>query len=729
MKKAGIGFSVDQGKEVQYDLNSLTQHAAILGTTGSGKTVMCKVVIEEALASGIPVIAIDPKGDIGGLGVTNKTFDFTPFVAHPEKTQSLYLSNFQDFQPAKLDALSKVKTKIFTPKSSVGLQVSLVPDLAAPKDFKTELEKDASLPSSLIDPLSESLCQLAGLTANYEKAKSLISSLILYNWSAGQDLTLESLIGQILNPPFTQLGTLSMDDFLKEQDRKKIASSINLILSSPSKQAWKAGSKLDVEALLKPGNLSIFDLRFTGSTEEKQYAIEQILQELYRFLLHRGGTDKLQYILYIDELAGILPPPPANPPCKKSLEILIRQARAFGLGIILATQNPGDIDYKVLGNIGTRFIGKLRTENDMDKVATAIGISLATLKEALITFKTGDFFYNNAVENKSLKIHARWLYSYHAGPLLDKDIGWINHPETRPINENPLELPNISAPKKTLYSKAAQNHSLTILKKLKAQIAQYADTTQTLVVESPAGEYLPLLCVTIEPKPFNRNRFPVIGPYIFDLSNKTDPQAHEIQSSNWKALRRQSFHLPTPKRSIKKSIYQAVKDSQAHLKKRLYASKVTQITGEEKGMVIKSNYDFMKEELLSATRVLIEKGRRKEMKILAVQKANKHKLNSIRNRTSAIKAGRLVKRLFGNHRLSDKTREIRKKERLIRKLRQKNKLLQLKIAKNRQETKEKIKSLESKLYQKSHTLTKSLSYNPARKDLLVHANILLYPVK
>ena len=409
MKKASIGLSLEDGKEVNYSLDNLTQHAAVLGTTGSGKTVMCKILIEEALAQGIPVIAIDPKGDIGGLGIISKNFDFRPFVLNPTKTQQLYYSNFHNPNSITQNKLQEITTKIYTPKSSIGLQVSLIPDLAAPKEFKQELEKDSSISASLIEPLSESICQLAGLTTNYDKSMSLISSIILYNWNLNQNLTIESLIKEIINPPFENVGSLGLEDFLKEKDRLKLASSVNLILSSPSKQAWKMGQEINVKKMFQPGNLSIFDLRYSGTLEDKQYAVEQILQGIYRFLLNNGGSDNLKYIIYIDEIAGLLPPPPSSPPCKKSLEILIRQARAFGLGILLATQNPGDIDYKILGNIGTRFIGKLRTDNDITKVATATGVSVNILRNVLTTFKTGDFFFNNSIENKSDKIHSRWL--------------------------------------------------------------------------------------------------------------------------------------------------------------------------------------------------------------------------------------------------------------------------------------------------------------------------------
>ncbi len=722
MKEAFVGKNLENQKTIDYNLNSLTQHAAILGTTGSGKTVMCKVLIEEALSNGIPVIAIDPKGDIGGLGITSKTFDFRPFVQDAEKTQKQYASNFK--RGISLDKLSKTKTKIFTPKSAVGLSVNLIPELSAPENFKETYERDPTLIASIIEPLAESLCNLAELRTNKEKAKSLFSSIILYNWNNNQNLTLETLIAQIITPPFESLGTLALEDFLKEAERKKMASSVNLILSSPSKQAWKSGIKLDIEKMFTPENLSVFDLRYTGNMEDKQYAVEQILDKLYRFLLHKGGSDKLKYILYIDEIAGLFPAPPSNPPCKKILETLIRQARAFGLGIILATQNPGDIDYKVLGNIGTRFIGKLRTDNDIEKVSTAIGISASTLRQALINFNTGDFYYNNSVENKSFKIHARWLYTYHSGPLNEKEINWINHPETKPKSTTELKLPEVKETRNNL----PKNYSSKILETIKKQAQKYSNTTEVLIANKNANKYKTFLNVYIKPKTFKGKEFAEVGPFTYELSDKffTGKLPENV---TWNKIAKYNYDVLPVKRSIKKLIYKSVKEAQQSLKRKVYSSKVVDIIVDEKDKAVKSNYDFMKEELESAQRLLKERARIKEEKIEKTLKANNRKIDAIKSKSRGIKAGRLIRKIFGNKRLGEKTKRMQILERKIRKLKDKSQSIRNKIKKHRQETKEQLKNLERKLYQKSHTLTNSLTYNPSKKDLIVDTKILLVPLE
>ena len=321
------------------------------------------------------------------------------------------------------------------------------------------------------------------------------------------------------------------------------------------------------------------------------------------------------------------------------------------------------------------------------------------------------------------------FYSYHSGPLKEEEINWINNPERKPISDRGLDLSYKEVQKKSIKNIAPASYSVEMLKRLKSQIEKYADKTKTLIAGSNSGEYIPLLSITIEPRPFKNKNFNIIGPYIFDLTNRINPEDYNIQSNNWKPVRNQFYKIVKPKRSIKKSIYQVINHSQTNLKKKLYKSKIIDSIQEEKAEVINSNYNFMKEELISATRVLMEKSRRSEEKILKILEANQIKLNSAKSHIRRIKAGRLIRKIFGNKRLSDKTIKIKKLEITIRRLKKKRKLIMLKIKKNKNKTQERIKDLESKLYRKSHTLTNSVVYNPSRKDLIVHANILLYPVE
>ena len=724
MKAAFIGKNLETQKDTIFDLNNLTKHAAVLGTTGSGKTVMCKVLIEEALSNGIPVIAIDPKGDIGGLGILSKTFDFRPFAREAQKTPKNYLSHSDNSKLPSLERLSKTKTKIYTPKSSIGIPFNLIPELSAPENFGQTYGKDPSLVTLMIEPLAESICNLAEIRANKEKAKSLISSIILQNWLSGTDLILETLIAQIVNPPFQNLGTLLLEDFLKESERKKIASSVNLILSSPSKQAWRSKNSLEIGEMYSPSALSVFDLRYTGSTEDKQYATEQILDKIYRFLLHSGGSEKLKYILYIDEIAGLFPPPPSSPPCKKILETLIRQARAFGLGIILATQNPGDIDYKVLGNIGTRFIGKLRTENDVEKVSAAIGISSGALKRTLLDFSAGDFFYNNSVENKSGRIHSRWVYSYHAGPLSEKEIGWVNNEKSRPEISTALEIPKMDQQKPR--AAAPKNYTSKALKKLKGQAQKYSDSVQIFTLSKAAAKFKTFLSVTVEPRTFKGKTFPSKSPFVYGLSEK-EPKFLPPQGAAWKKIAKYNYDVLPTRSSVKKLIFHAVAQSRRSLKKKIYVSKVVGVAEEKRDKVAKLNFNFMREDLEYSKGLLRQKSELREEKLAKALRALKKKSDSLNAALLGINSRRFVRKLLGNRRLAQKTAEINSLERKIRKLKSVGQKIKNKIRRLREETGGQLKQLERRTRQKSQSLAKGAVYNPQKKDLIVRAKILLVP--
>ncbi|PIN69550.1 hypothetical protein COV93_05025, partial [Candidatus Woesearchaeota archaeon CG11_big_fil_rev_8_21_14_0_20_43_8] len=579
------------GKKLKYELDTLTRHAVVLGTTGSGKTVMGKVLIEEALASGISVIAIDPKGDLGGLAVTSDDFDFRPFVSggkkSAEKAANLYSDAVknQEIDKNLIKKLAKVDSKIYTPKSNAGLSISLMPDLSAPKGFSKLSSDDPTIIADFVEPVSASIVQLAGIKGgNAEKMQSFLSSLLINSWNAGSDLDIEGLIKQVIEPPIETIGSLPLDDFINEKERKKLAASLNLILSSPAKQAWKKGERMNMDSMLSSSRLSVIDLRFAINMEEKQFVVEQILSELYKFLIRKGGSQRLKYILYIDELAGLLPPPPANPPTKKLLELLIRQARAFGLGIIVATQNPGDIDYRIFGNIGTRFIGRLRTERDIEKVATAMDLLPSRLKTDISTFSVGDFMYHNAVKNSARIMKARWLLTYHAGPLKENEIGWVNDPSKRPAMDGKLTLKTktekitsvknktrkaqkkktISArtllqaepkarkrPKKAAVMKRPTSKTKTTLSPIIKVVKRYSDKVQLKSSTTPCTEYVPHLRIVIEPKPIRHLALQMQGPFVFDLTGKVFPVGNYLKQISWSTYVDGSITIAKHRRNIK----------------------------------------------------------------------------------------------------------------------------------------------------------------------------------
>ena len=746
MAKAHIGTA--KNKKFFYDLDTLTRHAAVLGTTGSGKTVMCKVLVEEALIKGIPVIAIDPKGDIGGLGICDKDYNFSPFVKNPQKVAESHVENLIEHEVILSNSvkISKIKTTIFTPKSSVGIQVSLIPKLDAPDNFLERTKEDTTLIANFVDPISNSICILAGIKGSTkEKAQALMSSILVYNWNKSKNLTISSLMKQISNPPFEEIGSLDLEDFINEKERKKIVASLNLLLTSPTKQAWNFGEPLNINELFKKNSLSIFDLRHID-TEEKQFVVEQIMQEIYKFLIHKGGNEKLQYIFYIDELAGILPPPPSNPPSKKLLELLIRQARAFGLSIIVATQNPGDIDYKILGNIGTRFVGKLRTENDIEKVATAMDLSPSSLKVEISELKTGDFVYNNAIENKKEIIRARWLHSFHGGPLSNEEISWINSPHIRPeqslIKINVDKLSSISKNKKRLIRRKKDQIKSSAQKILDGSEDDYEDDVLSELIETLRSKcdkfkvkkvistrqiYVPHIKIVIEPKSYRGVKLPLQGPFVFDLTHKTILEGNYLKGLNWSQAKPKGIIVISPKRSINDAIYYSVSSAKQNLKRKFYSSDLIQVIDSDFEFVLKKNVEYLKGKLKEGKINNKSKKRSDEMPFRLIINRNNKKISEYKSKIRMHKAKRMVKRTFTNAKISKQTKEVDRWNKYIKDLKKDNEKQRTKIKKLKKDLKTRNIKLSEKAFKTAHSKITAFSYRPTNNDLIIHITLLLVP--
>jgi len=754
---ARVYLGKEGNKKFFYELNSLTRHAAILGTTGSGKTVMGKAIIEEALARGIPVVAIDPKGDLGGLAVSSKKLDFRPFsgsMENSKKIASLYQHHIQlqEINVSNVDNLSKIKTRIYTPKSDVGKQVSLMPDLKALHNFAKIKNTNPAIVADLLEPISESIVQLAGITGTKnEKAKSLISCILDFNWSEGRDVSFASLVKEIIMPPFETIGSLAIDDFMKDNERKAVAALVSLLLSSPAKSAWMHGDKIRMEEILKTGNLSIFDLRFTGNNDDKQFVTEQILSQLYLYLIKKGGSDNLKYILYIDELAGLFPMPPSNPPCKKLLELLIRQARAFGLGIVLATQSPGDIDYRIFGNVGTRLIGKLRTEIEIEKVAIAMNLPPSQLRQQAGSLSTGDFIYNDAVKNENRRIHARWLLTYHAGPLKPEQIRWINNPDSLPKVEGNLKidkskkktkekaprsaktivrealrkksLPTSKSRKKKVHSSFIDHSLVGLVKRIKRQ----ADKCQIKISMQEADIYLPHLRIVIEPKKKYLVDMPLQGPYVFDLTSRIIPIGNYLKNMHFRSFMHSDVTIIKPKASIEKSIQYAVRDAMTNLTKRFYYSKLTELEDFERSKIEKANYEHLMEQARSRIHILKLRKEKDSLPLLEKLKVASRKKSLYQRKIRSDKAKRILKRLFLARDLLVSTRKHKEYKNKIQELHSTIQQLKKRINLIRRRFNNERKMIENKAFVSSHMLVGEEMMHYYRKDLEVHAMLLLVP--
>jgi hypothetical protein len=429
-----IGLAEDCSK-LKLEPSSLTKHAIILGATGSGKTVLSKVIVEEAAIHGIPTFAIDPKGDIGNLAFKSADFDFSRWsakeadalgqdrTAYAQGLQKKYFEKMKEFS-VESTIVSRfangVTVRIFTPKSSAGLAAGISPDLSAPRDFDKLLIEDASSAAELLDLTSYGLLRLAGYNEDDREEITFVSAILEHAWKGGQSLTVQDIIGQIEHPKLRQIGSLSVHEMISDKDRKKLASRINLLVSDPKLRSWTIAEPLNFSEIFNGPSINVLDLRNIQSESEKQLFVELTLQQLYRWIIKQGSAQTLRYLLYFDEIAGYCPPV-REPASKKLLLLLIKQARAFGLGLLLASQNAIDLDYKVISNANVRFIGRLGAKRDIQRVST--GLELGSGAEQQISnLAPGEFFCNIFDPKFSSIVKVRWPLTYHRGPLESSEI-------------------------------------------------------------------------------------------------------------------------------------------------------------------------------------------------------------------------------------------------------------------------------------------------------------------
>jgi hypothetical protein len=444
----GKEFDVDQGKQldnyVLYKSKNLTTHAVIIGMTGSGKTGLGIGLLEEAAIDNIPVIAIDPKGDMANMALTFSNLsaeEFEPWINANEaadkgfsridyaKKQADMWRNGLDEWGQGLDRIKRYKEAVditvYTPGGSSGVSVSVLKSFEAPPK---EIINDIDDFSDRINATATSLLALIGIDADPITSREhiLVSNILEYEWKNGKNLSIENLIGFIQSPPIEKIGVLSLENFYPSKDRFELAMKLNSLLASPSFKTWLEGVPLNIQNFLysedgKP-NVSVFSIAHL-SESERMFFVSMLLNEIVAWMRTQPGTGSLRALLYMDEMYGYLPPV-ANPPSKKPFMTLLKQARAYGLGLILSTQNPVDLDYKALSNTGTWFIGRLQTERDKERVLAGLeGASLGAkfdkqkVEQILAGLRQRLFYLHNVHEDKPLIFNTRWVMSYLAGPL------------------------------------------------------------------------------------------------------------------------------------------------------------------------------------------------------------------------------------------------------------------------------------------------------------------------
>lgn len=425
------------GRKFEVDLPALTRHSIILGATGSGKTVLAKAIVEEAALRGVPTFAIDPKGDIGNLAFKSASFDFAKWSAkeadalkrdraeYAASLRKTYGDKAREFsvRPGAAAEFAKIPVRIFTPKSSSGLPVGISPDLSAPDGFARLLKSDMTSAADLLDLTSFNLLRLAGYGEGDRKEITFVSALIEDAWKEGESLTVRELIRRIESPPVSSIGSLRVEDVVGVKDRRELATRINLLISDPKLRSWSAAEPFNFSELMSGPSVNVLDLRNIQSEQEKHLFVELTLQQLFQWLIKQGSAQTLRYLLYFDEISGYCPPV-REPPSKKLLLLLIKQARAFGLGLLLASQNAVDLDYKVISNANVRFIGRLGAHRDIQRVSVGLELGPHAEKE-IARLRAGEFFCNIFEPKFQGVIRSRWPLTYHRGPLEDSEIAGL----------------------------------------------------------------------------------------------------------------------------------------------------------------------------------------------------------------------------------------------------------------------------------------------------------------
>jgi hypothetical protein len=471
---------------ILYDSKDLVTHGVVLGMTGSGKTGLCLALLEEAAMDNIPAIVIDPKGDISNLLLLFPELDaasFRPWIneddaakkglspdEHAAQTAAQWRTGLADWgqDPQRLATLrEKVDLTIFTPGSKAGIPVSILSSLAVPP---FEIMDDSELLGERIESTVSSLLSLVEIAVDGTQTPEavLLAAIFQTAWAADQSLSLETLIRHIQKPAFDKVGVMDLESFLPEKSRQALALKFNNLLASPGFATWLEGTPLDIAKMLhtpagKP-RISIFSIAHLGDAE-RMFFVSLLLNQVLGWMRSQNGTTSLRALLYMDEIFGYLPPT-ANPPSKRPLMTLLKQGRAFGIGCLLATQNPVDLDYKALSNIGTWFLGRLQTERDklrvLDGLEGAAGtqnakFDRAEMERLLSGLGNRVFLMNNVHEDAPVLFHVRWAMCYLTGPLTRSQIKTLMDPKRAEFATattakapaaaaNPMAMPGMAAP-------------------------------------------------------------------------------------------------------------------------------------------------------------------------------------------------------------------------------------------------------------------------------------------
>ncbi len=537
-----------------YDSKDLVTHAVCVGMTGSGKTGMCVALLEEAAIDGIPSIIIDPKGDLGDLLLTFpglSAAEFRPWINEDEaRSKGMSPDDFATAEAARWRAglgdweqdaerVQRLKSAadfaIYTPGSTAGIPVSIA------SSFETPAKESLLEPEFLRERISSTASGLLGLLGiDPDPLRSrehiLIAKILEQEWTCGRGLQLPTLIQMIQSPPLQRVGVFDLESFYPSSDRLQLAMMLNNLLAAPGFSTWLEGEPLDISRMLHTDQglprVSIFSIAHL-SDAERMFFVTLLLNQTMGWMRSQAGTTSLRAVLYMDEIFGFFPPV-AEPPSKKPLLTLLKQARAFGLGVVLATQNPADLDYKGLANTGTWFIGRLQTERDRERLldglsgadGTKAAIDRARTAELLANLRPRTFLMQNAHEDHPVLFSTRWALSYLPGPLTRAQIRQLM--QDRKPSAGPT-MPEAAAPEPPM-AKVPLAEAQSTPPQLPPNVRQFYSAPPT-PVPSPAV-YRPFL--------FASAKFQVINNTMGISSSQTVSHALELQPNMMSAPWEQS---------------------------------------------------------------------------------------------------------------------------------------------------------------------------------------------
>ncbi len=437
-----LGFEKNSKTPVLYENSNLNTHALIIGMTGSGKTGLGIGLIEEATIDNIPSFIIDPKGDMGNLLLAFPSMSEEEFSPWIDKTNDKGLSAKklakiwkEGIEGSNQDVSRVEKFKqsgdftIYTPGANTGASIALISTFNAPSP---DMLEDRDFLNSYISSTVTSILNLVDVKSDPISGKEhiLISSILMHFFQQQKDVGLGELISHLVTPPFESIGVFSLNQFFPQDERLKLAMKLNSVIASPSFASWMQGESLNIENMLytKEGKakVNIFSISHLND-KERMFFVTLLLNRFIGWMRTQEGSSKLRALLYMDEIFGFFPPG-KNPPSKAPMLTLLKQARAFGVGVVLSTQNPIDLDYKGLSNIGTWFIGRLQTKQDKERVIDGLtGIkgskfSKKELMKLLSNIKKRHFLLKNIHEEGLIVFSTRWVLSYLKGPLSKKQI-------------------------------------------------------------------------------------------------------------------------------------------------------------------------------------------------------------------------------------------------------------------------------------------------------------------